>query len=190
MSQTVVIPIDENLVIRRYRQGDQDSLVKYINNRNIWLKLTDQVPHPYTRKDADQWIAHTLKEHPPQNFAIANEQEIIGGIGLRLRQGIRRHSAEIGYWLGEPFWGKGIMTRAVRSIVAWAFRFYPLKRIDAAVYESNPASGRVLEKVGFILEGRHRKAVLKNDRFLDLYHYAILREEVLSATARKIPERG
>ena len=184
MNPTILIPVNEELVIRRYREGDQETLVKYINNRNVWLNLSDRVPHPYTRKDADQWIAHTQKEDPPQNFAIANDREIIGGIGLIFRKGIHRHSAELGYWLGEPFWGRGIMTQVVRIFIDWAFRYYPLKRIFAAVYESNPASSRVLEKAGFILEGRFRKAVIKNDQFLDLYYYAILREEVLSSQSK------
>ncbi|MDQ7053471.1 MAG: GNAT family protein [candidate division KSB1 bacterium] len=180
MKTSIVIPVNGDLVIRSYKDEDQEPLVKYINNRKIWLNLTDSVPHPYTRKDAENWIAHAMSEHPPQNFAIANGTELIGGIGLKFKKDVKRHSAAVGYWLGEPFWGKGIMTRVVRAFILWAFRTYPLKRISAGVYESNPASGRVLEKAGFILEGRLRKAILKNDQFLDMYLYSILREEVLS----------
>jgi RimJ/RimL family protein N-acetyltransferase len=111
------------------------------------------------------------------NFAISTAEELIGGIGFKLFQGVHRQTAEVGYWLGEPFWGKGIMTTTVRAMTEYIFSTYDLVRIQAGVFESNPASARVLEKAGYQYEGRLRKHVSKADTLQDLLLFALLRDE-------------
>jgi RimJ/RimL family protein N-acetyltransferase len=162
-------------VIRPWRRGDEESLVRHANNRNVWLKLRDLFPHPYTREDAIRWIGYASLESPLTDFAVELEGEAAGGIGLKLQTDVHRRSAEIGYWLGEPFWGRGIMTEAVREFTAWGFSQFDLCRIYAHVFDCNPASGRVLEKAGYEFEGRHRKSVIKAGETLDQLVYAVVR---------------
>src|SRR4030042_2888669 len=98
--------------IRSYRKSDRASLIKYANNRNVSINLLDSFPFPYTELEADLWLAYAMNQDPEMNFAIANKKELIGAIGLKPQDDVYRYSLELGYWLGEPFWGKGIMTRA------------------------------------------------------------------------------
>lgn len=165
--------------IRSYEHTDIDALLKYADNINVsrWLKNT--FPHPYTRDDAIIWLSNCATQDPETNFAIANETELIGGIGLKLFDDVYSHNAEIGYWLGEAFWGKKIATRAVREITKFGFNNLNLNRIFANVFEGNPASARLLQKCGYTLEGVLRKAVFKQQKFLDQYIYAILKEEFI-----------
>ena len=139
--------------------------------------MRDRFPHPYTAADADQWIRQATEETPQTHFAIVIGKSMIGGIGLELGTDIFRRSAEIGYWLGEPFWGRGIATEAVRAITNYAFSTFNLCRIYAGVFEWNPASVRVLEKAGFMREGRMRKSVFKDGRVTDQFLYAMIRGE-------------
>ena len=112
------------------------------------------------------------------HFAIATDHEACGCIGFRVYEDVYRGTAELGYWLGEEYWGRGIATRAVRAVSRWAFENFPLERIQARVFSSNPASCRVLEKAGFTYEGRQRRGALKINLLMDLVVYAILRDEV------------
>ena len=162
--------------LRPWREGDEPALVKYANNRNIWINLKDIFPHPYTTEDAESWVQLQQDRDPLTEFAIANADEAIGGIGLRLQSDVYRRSAEVGYWLGEPFWGQGIATHAVRAMTEYAFERFDLVRLYALVKEWNPASARVLEKCGFTLEGRLRKGVTKDGKTIDLFLYALVRE--------------
>ncbi|MYE06597.1 MAG: GNAT family N-acetyltransferase, partial [Chloroflexi bacterium] len=111
-----------------------------------------------------------------QNFAIASTAQVIGGIGLRLRSDVFRRSAEIGYWLAEPFWGRGIATAALRALTKHAFEQFNLVRIDASVYEWNPASARVLEKAGYTFEARLARSIYKDGQIVDRLIYAKLRD--------------
>ncbi|HXE00283.1 MAG TPA: GNAT family N-acetyltransferase [Candidatus Acidoferrum sp.] len=97
--------------LRPWRRGDEPSLVRYANNRNIWRNLRDRFPHPYTAADADAWITKAEAEAPVTSHAIVVDGETVGGVGVDLGTDVRRRSAEIGYWLGEPFWGRGIATK-------------------------------------------------------------------------------
>ena len=162
--------------IRSWQPDDAAALAKYADNRRVWLNLRDTFPYPYTREDAVAWINQCAGQNPEANFAIASHREAIGGIGLRLGSGVFRRSAELGYWLGEPWWGKGIATRAVVALTAYAFTRYDLSRIEAGVYEWNPASARVLEKAGYRCEGRLRKSVIKDGKTIDVFLYATVQE--------------
>ena len=162
--------------MRPWRVGDEESLARYANNRNVSINLRDSFPHPYTVEDAAAWVQLQKDRNPVQNFAIATADEAIGGIGIKLQEDVHRGSAEIGYWLGEPFWGRGIATRALRALTEYAFANFGLVRLYATVFEWNPASARVLEKAGFTCEARLRKSVIKNGQVIDEFLYALVRE--------------
>jgi len=162
--------------IRSYTAADVDSLVKYANNRRISINLRDRFPFPYTRADAAGFIQAASSQRPESDFAIATPGEAIGGVGFHRQVDVYRLSAEVGYWLGEPFWGRGIATRAVRALTEWVFATTPLVRLYAHVFEWNPASARVLEKAGYGLEGRMRRSVVKDGQIIDQLVYAIVRD--------------
>ena len=161
--------------IREWVDEDADSLVRYANNRRIARWLRDRFPYPYTLLDAETFLAAVAALNPPTTFAIAADDEAIGGIGLEFGTDIHRFTAELGYWLGEPFWGRGIMTEAVRHLTAWAFENLEVHRIYATAFAGNQASARVLEKAGFQREGRLRASVFKEGRILDQFLYARIR---------------
>jgi RimJ/RimL family protein N-acetyltransferase len=162
-------------LLRPWRKGDEESLVKYANNRKVSIHLRDRFPYPYTLKDADWWIQFASTGSPLTNFAIEVDGHAIGGVGLILGEDVFRFSAEFGYWLGEPYWGKGIMTEVVSAAVEYGFSDLKLRRIFAGVFETNPASARVLEKAGFVFESRMSKAVFKEGQFLDQLMYVMIR---------------
>ncbi len=163
--------------MRNFDDSDIPALVKYANNRNVWINLTDQFPHPYTEASAQEWIQHVRIQKIETNFAIATEEELIGGIGFEQLKGIHCKSATLGYWLGEPYWRKGIVTGAVRAMTEYIFTRHDIARIGAGVFSTNLASVRVLEKAGYTYEARLRKHVFKDGKILDLMIYAILRDE-------------
>ena len=165
-------------VIRSYDSGDVAALMKYANNAAIARQLLDHFPHPYNEEAAHEWLQAAQDQEPEVSFAIATPDELIGGIGLLLRYDVFRRTAEVGYWLGEPFWGRGIASLALNVFTRWAFEKLDFARIQAHVYESNPASRRVLEKAGFTLEGRLRNGATKNGQLMDLYLYALLADEL------------
>jgi RimJ/RimL family protein N-acetyltransferase len=167
--------------IRSYEFSDLDAIVKYANNYNVSRLLRDQFPHPYTRFDAEAWLMESCNQEIETNFAIANHTELIGGIGIVRQTDVNRFSAEIGYWIAEPFWGKGIVTNALKIFTDYVFRNFEINRIFANVFEGNTASERVLLKAGYKKEAMLRKAVCKEKKFLDEYIYAILKEEFISA---------
>ena len=165
----------ERGTLRPWRVGDQASLVRHANNRNISRNLRDRFPYPYTAGDADAWIARATAETPPCNFAIVVDGAAVGGIGLELGEDVFRRSAEVGYWLGEPFWGRGIATEALRATTEYAFATFDVCRLTAGVFEWNSASARVLEKAGYTLESRGRLAVIKDGRTIDRLLYVLIR---------------
>ncbi len=166
-------------VIRDWARGDAGSIVRYANNRKIAVWLRDRFPFPYTASDAKVFLARVAQQNPRTVFAIATQSEAIGGIGLEFGDDVHRFTAELGYWLGEPFWGRGIVTDAVRRFTAWAFEHLTVHRIHAAVFAGNEASVRVLEKAGFECEGRLRASVFKNGRILDQLLYAKIKEGIV-----------
>ena len=122
--------------------------------------MRDRFPHPYSETDAEGFIAFCEQMTPRTYFAITVDEEAVGGIGITLHGDVERVAAELGYWLGESHWGRGIVTEAVTALTEWAFRELPLTRVYALPLASNPASARVLEKAGLRLEGQFRQAVL------------------------------
>lgn len=162
--------------IRSWRLSDAPSLARHANNRKVWLNLRDGFPHPYTHADAVSYIEMALGKNPETLFAICVDDEAVGGIGFTVRSEVERLSAELGYWLGEPFWGKGIVTEAVSAITRYAMREFGLVRIYAMPYITNPASAKVLEKAGYMLEGKMRKAVIKDGKIIDQLLYAFVAE--------------
>ena len=164
--------------IRSYEYSDQDALVKYANNKNVSRLLRDKFPFPYTKTDAETWLIHACNQEIETNFVIAIEKEMIGAIGINLQEDVNRFSAEIGYWIGEPFWGKGISTKALKELSKYTFKNFNLSRIYAQVFEGNDASEKVLLKAGYKKEATLRKSVFKEGKFLDQYIYAILKDEI------------
>ncbi|MBL7033027.1 MAG: GNAT family N-acetyltransferase [Candidatus Delongbacteria bacterium] len=168
----------DDLAIRSYQESDLPQLVKQANDRAIWLNLTDGFPHPYTMQNGRDWISIATSQEPETNFAIVSGNDaVIGGVGLEIKADIYRCTAEIGYWLGRAWWGQGIATRALRALTDWGLRTFALERLQAGVFETNPASARVLEKAGYRLEGRLKRNVIKDGKVLDLMLYATTRPE-------------
>jgi RimJ/RimL family protein N-acetyltransferase len=160
------------VLLRPWRRGDEPALVKHADNPKIWHNLRDRFPHPYTCSAAVEWIrAVEAQGEPTLHFAIVLDREAIGSVGLERFADVERRVAEIGYWLSETHWGKGIATEAVIAASAYAFATLDIDRLQAGVFEWNPASCRVLEKAGYRLEARLRKSVFKNDRTIDRLLY-------------------
>jgi len=164
-------------IIRSWRKADAEPLQRYADNRKIWLNLRDIFPHPYTLEDARWWVAHASQQEPECSFTIATADEPIGGIGLVLGEDVNRFCAELGYWLAEPFWGRGITTDAVRTFTEWGFEHFTLNRIFATPFADNVASERVLEKAGYVCEGVLKNAVIKDGVVRDQGMYARLSDD-------------
>jgi ribosomal-protein-alanine N-acetyltransferase len=169
--------------IRSWRAADLESLVKYANNRNIWISVRDRFPHPYTRGAGRQFIRTTRRSDPETVFAIAVGREAVGGIGFMLQGDVDRVSAEIGYWVGEPFWGRGIASEALIAITRYAIERHGLTRVFAVPFASNLASCRVLEKAGYVLEGRLRRSAVKDGAIIDQLQYAFIAPAVPPPTS-------
>ncbi len=172
------LEIFPELFIRDIQNNDIDCIVRYADNLKISSNLRDAFPFPYTNEDAETWLAAIDDCFPKRSFAIATNNELIGAIGIEPCRDVNRFSGELGYWLAEPYWGKGITTAAVKVFIKYVFEYYDLIKIFAYVFSSNPASGRVLEKAGFKLEGNLRHQIVKNGKVLDQLVYGILKEEV------------
>jgi RimJ/RimL family protein N-acetyltransferase len=159
-------------LLREWRRGDEPSLVRHANNRNVWINLRDTFPHPYTPADARSWIRLATTQGLNHVFAVDVDGFAVGAIGLRPGDDIHRFSAEIGYWLGEEYWNRGIATEAVVAVVDYAFASLGMVRLHAEVFEWNHASMRVLEKAGFTREGVLRQSAMKDRQLVDQVVYA------------------
>jgi len=162
--------------VRSWEWRDREAIVRHANNRNVWINLRDRFPHPYTHADARNWLDSVVGTNPETNFAIAVDDEAVGGIGFTVQPDVGVRSAEIGYWLGEEFWGRGIATEALIAVTDYAFKNYDLCRLYAHVFEWHPGSARVLEKAGYEFEGRLKKSVTKNGQTIDQLMYAMVRD--------------
>ena len=164
--------------IRSFRPTDAASITKHVGTYSVTRNMSS-IPYPYTINDAECWIATATSHTPERHFAIAVDDEAVGGIGLEIGDSGRivvcDHCAEIGYWLSESFWGRGIMSEAASALTEWAFATLGLIRIHAAVYARNSASARVLEKTGYQLEGRQRARYLRDGELIDGLMYAMVR---------------
>lgn len=161
-------------MIREWAPNDKAALVRFANNRNIWRNLAHVFPHPYTDADADGWFSFLAGMPEPTSWAIEVDGLAVGSIGVTLREGIYIKSAEFGYWLAEPYWGRGIMTDAVKAASRYAMRRFELIRLESPVFEWNPASMRVLEKCGFVREGVLRASAVKDGQVIDRVLYALV----------------
>jgi len=175
----------ESCSVRSFRESDAAELARHANNRNVWMQLRDRFPHPYTIDDARGFIAFASGADPETAFAVALDDRPVGSIGVVPGEDVERCSAEIGYWLGESCWGRGIATRALVGFTEYAFEAYELERLFAVPLAANTASCRVLEKAGYRLEGRMRRSAVKGGVVQDQLLYAILLgDEASSAVSR------
>ncbi len=155
------------ITLRPWTIDDVATLTEYYNNVNIWNNLRNYIPHPYTTADAEKFIITQTEIFPTLNFAVLNEGEIVGGIGITLLDDVYVMNVELGYWIAEPFWGQGIATIAVGLMTQYVFETFAINRIVAEVFDYNKASMRVLEKNGYYLESVRRKGILKNEFLYD-----------------------
>jgi RimJ/RimL family protein N-acetyltransferase len=162
----------KSCAIRPWRLDDAESLARHANNRKIWLGLRDIFPHPYTIQDAHEFLQQAINDQSRTRFCIEVDGRAVGGMGIHPGEDVHRHTATLGYWLGEEFWGRGVMTEAVAALTDSCFDNFPFRRISAEVFANNAASARVLEKAGFVFEGRLRKNVIKDGKLLDSLLYA------------------
>ncbi len=158
--------------VRSWRLEDARGIARLADNFKIWINLRDAFPRPYRLADAEAFIAASLAQRPETRFAIVADGEAVGSIGYALRGDVERVSAEIGYWLGEPYWGRGVTTQVLRAVTRHAVTAHGLTRVFALPYEWNLASARVLEKAGYVLEGRMRRSAVKNGKVIDQLLYA------------------
>jgi RimJ/RimL family protein N-acetyltransferase len=164
-------------LLRPWREGDRASLLRYANDRDVWRNLRDLFPHPYTEQAADDWLSFTATTPPPSGiYAIEVGGEAAGCIALTPGQDIERWSWEVGYWLGKPFWGRGIVTDALRAVTAAAFEIPELVRIHAPVFSWNHRSMRVLEKAGYRREAVLPRSGIKDGTVIDRVIYARSRD--------------
>ncbi|MCB2410306.1 GNAT family N-acetyltransferase [Hymenobacter lucidus] len=164
-----------SFTLRPWQPTDLPNLVQYANNPEIARFMTDQFPHPFTEEKAQGFIAFAGSHTPQRVFAIEVDGQAAGGIGIHPQTDIQCKNAELGYWLAQPFWGRGIVTEAIRQVVAYGFATFDITRIFARPYGTNIGSQRALEKAGFVLEGRFAQTLFKNGEFLDELVYAVRR---------------
>jgi RimJ/RimL family protein N-acetyltransferase len=160
--------------VRSWTPRDRFSLLENANNRNVWRNLGDRFPHPYTSSDADRWLSYLEEMTDPTHWAIDVGGNAVGGIGVELGELEHIKSGRFGYWLGEPYWGRGIMTSAVQVTSDYVLNRFDIVRLEASVFAWNPASMRVLEKCGFSREGVLRLSVFKDGQIIDAVMYAKL----------------
>ncbi|HJQ19689.1 MAG TPA: GNAT family protein [Gemmatimonadaceae bacterium] len=158
--------------LRPWRLDDAEALADVANEREIWMQLRDRFPHPYTRAHADGWVQHAVTQQQPTDLAIAVDGRAAGGIGITLGSDIERVNAEIGYWLGKRYWGRGIVSAALRAMTRYAIEEFSLTRVFAIPFVENAGSIRVLEKAGYVREGLMKQSAIKDGVVRDQYLYA------------------
>jgi len=169
-----------HITLRSLQKTDKQQFAKLLNNKHILNNLRDHIPYPYTENDALYFFDYVANNDAEKVFAVTYKNELCGVVSLVLQKDVHRHTAEIGYWLGKPFWGKGIATQVVSMMTNYGFDELHLKRVYAIVFENNKASMRVLEKNGYQKEGVLVKAILKNGKLLDEYRFYKLNENWIS----------
>ena len=161
--------------IRPWRENDADSLQRHANNRLVSMHLRDRFPFPYGAEQARSFLGWITKQPSPTAWAIEVGGEAAGGIGVEMHSDVERVSAEIGYWLGESAWGRGIATEAVTAVTAEAFRRFDITRLYALPFADHAASIRVLEKAGYVREGHLRQSAIKDGKIRDQLLFAAYR---------------
>jgi RimJ/RimL family protein N-acetyltransferase len=174
----LIKPVIMHLTIRPWQNNDLQPLVALANNKKIFDNVRDYFPHPYTLKDAEDWLALNEGITPALNFAIEVDGRLAGSIGMVPKQDVNRCNMEIGYWLGEPYWNKGIASKAIELMVELIWNIHHhINRIYAEVFEHNKASMEALKKNGFVLESIRKKGVIKNNVMLDDYVWVKFRNK-------------
>lgn len=167
----------DSVRIRSWRPGDEEVLPELANNRRIWRNLTNRFPHPYGHDEAVEWIRSANQQpEDARHLAVLSGDQVVGGVGFERLTDLGTRTAEIGYWVGEPYWGRGIATRALELATDLALRDFDFVRLQAGVLGWNAASCRVLEKAGYSLEARLTKQGFKDGEVCDIVLYALLRE--------------
>lgn len=162
--------------LRPWRLSDAASLTAQADNIRVWNHVRDYFPHPYTERDGVAFIEMVLaKPAPATDLAIEIDGRAVGGIGIVPGRDVERITAEIGYWLGETYWGRGVMSDAVRQMADYAFANFEIRKLFASVFDFNRASQRVLEKAGFTREAILRSGAIKNGQIVDLHYYSLIR---------------
>jgi ribosomal-protein-alanine N-acetyltransferase len=179
------------VVLRAPRAEDIPRIVKLADNRKVWMNLLDRFPHPYDEDDARAFLDLVVTMPGPlAHFAIAiddgggggdegdgGRDQLVGMAGIEGMSDVHRAGAHVGYWVGEPYWGRGIATAALKALTAYAFTTFSFERLEAEVFAWNAASARVLEKSGYRREARLRSSVLKAGQLIDGLLYARLRDD-------------
>lgn len=160
--------------LRPLRKEDAPTIARYADNRRVAMYLRDRFPHPYSTDDAVRFFEYASQTLDECVACIEVSGEAAGAIGLQFRKDVERCSAELGYWIGEPFWGRGVMTEAIRCFTSWAMPRFGLTRVYAEVFADNPSSGRVLEKSRFVRVGILRKAAIKHGLYHDYVLYDLV----------------
>lgn len=172
-----IIAKDGDVVLRELEEADFESLAAYANNEKVSINLRDAFPKPYTIEDAKRFKTMIDAQNPNTFFAIEYMNKYVGNISLSLGSDVYRKSAEIGYFIGEPFWNKGIATKAVNLITEWAFKELDIIRIYTGVFAYNKSSQHVLEKCRFIKEGIFKNSICKNGEIHDEIRYAKIKNK-------------
>lgn len=167
-----------NFHLRPFTLKDLDSLIRFGNNYQIAKNMTNRFPHPYTEKDGKAFIGYASAESPHRILAIEVKGEAAGGIGVHPQTDIHCRNAEMGYWLAEPYWGKGIISRAIPLMLEYGFKNWDIDRIFARPFGTNVGSQRVLEKCGFELEARLKRTLYKNGEYIDELIYGFRKEKL------------
>jgi len=166
------------LILRPYQPSDVESLVKHANNFNISKYLTNKFPFPYEKKDGEAFIRLALSHEPLQIKAIVLDGEVIGSIGVHQLADIYSKSAEIGYWIAEHFWGKGIVPLAIKEMLKYGFETFDIERIFARTTHTNLASQQVLKKSGFIFEASLKDTIFKNGEYFDEFIFGFRKHQL------------
>jgi len=164
--------------LRKLTENDKYNLAKYANNHDIWLNLTDSFPHPYSLLDAEKFIEFCKDQTKELNLCIDLNGEFIGMIGIIFNKGIKQKTVDFGYWLAQPYWGQGIMTKCARAFIDYVFESYDIIRFQSIVFDWNKPSIRVLEKLGFIYEGKSQKAIFKDHKITDEHRFALIKSNL------------
>jgi ribosomal-protein-alanine N-acetyltransferase len=166
---------EDNIILRSLINSDEESLATLANNKKIWDNVRDYFPFPYTNNDAKTFINLTKQEEIPMTFAIEYNGQFCGIIGLEGQSDVYKKTAEIGYWIGEPFWNKGIATSAVKLVTEYGLKSLDFIRIHTGVFEFNTGSMRVLEKNGYEKDGVFKKSIFKNEQIWDEHRFSIIK---------------
>jgi RimJ/RimL family protein N-acetyltransferase len=167
----------ERLLLRTWRRGDELALVRNVNHRAVWRNVGDSIPHPYGPSDAAAFLSLVEREERTWHLAIVADGQPVGGVGLYRFAGLKRFTAEAGYWLGPEHWGRGFASEALAGLVEATFVMSDVERIEAHVFVWNPGSCRVLEKCGFQRDAVLRRASFKDGELVDELLYSRLRAE-------------